>query len=61
MMEPKEGKVFDPACGSGGMFVQSADFTHNTGQLSFFGQETVDTTLRLCKMNLLLHGLNGEI
>ena len=61
MMEPKDGKVFDPACGSGGMFVQSAAFTHNTGNLSFFGQESVDTTLRLCKMNLLLHGLNGNI
>lgn len=61
MMEPKEGKVFDPACGSGGMFVQSAAFTTNGGGLSFYGQESVDTTLRLCKMNLILHGLNGEI
>lgn len=61
MMEPKEGKVFDPACGSGGMFVQSAEFTHNSGSLSFYGQEQVDTTLRLCKMSLLLHNLNGDI
>jgi type I restriction enzyme M protein len=61
MMEPKEGKVFDPACGSGGMFVQSAAFTTNGGGLSFYGQESVDTTLRLCKMNLILHGLYGEI
>lgn len=61
MMEPKEGKVFDPACGSGGMFVQSAEFTHNSGALSFYGEEQVDTTLRLCKMNLLLHNLNGDI
>jgi len=61
MMEPKEGKVFDPACGSGGMFVQSAMFTTNGGGLSFYGQESVDTTLRLCKMNLILHGLNGDI
>lgn len=61
IMEPKEGKVFDPACGSGGMFVQSAVFTTNGGGLSFYGQESVDTTLRLCKMNLILHGLYGEI
>lgn len=61
MLEPEEGKVFDPACGSGGMFVQSADFTKNSGRLSFYGQESVDTTLRLCKMNLILHGLSGDI
>lgn len=61
MMQPEEGKVFDPACGSGGMFVQSAEFTRNTTTLSFYGQERVDTTLRLCKMNLLLHNLNGDI
>jgi type I restriction enzyme M protein len=61
MMESKEGKVFDPACGSGGMFVQAAEFTHNSGSLSFYGQEHVDTTLRLCKMSLLLHNLNGDI
>lgn len=61
MMTPKEGKVFDPACGSGGMFVQSADFTYNKGNLSFYGQESVDTTLRLCKMNLILHSIDGDI
>jgi len=61
MMEPKEGTVFDPACGSGGMFVQSADFTYSKGNLSFYGQESVDTTLRLCKMNMLLHGIDGDI
>ncbi len=61
MMEPREGQVFDPACGSGGMFVQSDQFTKHSGNLSFFGQESVDTTLRLCKMNLLLHGLRGDI
>jgi type I restriction enzyme M protein len=61
MMEPKEGKVFDPACGSGGMFVQSAAFTNNSGGLSFYGQESMDTRLRLCQMNLILHGLRGGI
>ncbi|MEP7198259.1 MAG: class I SAM-dependent DNA methyltransferase, partial [Chloroflexota bacterium] len=61
MMEPTQGQIFDPACGSGGMFVQSDIFARHSGNLSFFGQENVDTTLRLCKMNLLLHGLNGDI
>lgn len=61
MLEPEEGVVFDPACGSGGMFVQSARFTGRSGDLSFLGQESVDTTLRLGKMNLLMHGLNGDI
>lgn len=61
MLEPQEGKVFDPACGSGGMFVQSARFTDRSRALSFYGQESVDTTLRLGKMNLLMHGLEGDI
>jgi type I restriction enzyme M protein len=61
MLEPAGGKVFDPASGSGGMFVQSAHFTHNGSQLSFYGQERIETTLRLCRMNLILHGLDGDI
>jgi len=61
MMEPREGRVFDPACGSGGMFVQSDIFARHSGNLAFSGQESVDTTLRLGKMNLLLNGLNGDI
>lgn len=61
MLEPNEGVVFDPACGSGGMFVQSARFTAKGKALSFYGQERIDTTLRLGKMNLLMHGLNGDI
>ena len=61
MLEPEEGIVFDPSCGSGGMFVQSARFTERGRALSFYGQERVDTTLRLGKMNLLMHGLNGDI
>ena len=61
MLEPSGGKVFDPACGSGGMFVQSARFTHNGSHLSFYGQERIETTLRLCRMNLILHGLDGDI
>ena len=61
MLAPKRGKVFDPACGSCGMFVQSDEFTGQSHELAFYGQERVDTTLRLGKMNLLLHGLNGDV
>ncbi len=61
MLQPREGKVFDPACGSGGMFVQSARFTYDEHNLSFYGQEQIETTLRLGRMNLILHGLDGDI
>jgi type I restriction enzyme M protein len=61
MLEPSSGTVFDPACGSGGMFVQAAEFTDKRHALSFYGQESIDTTLRLCKMNLLMHGLQGDV
>ncbi|MEQ6376357.1 class I SAM-dependent DNA methyltransferase [Bacillaceae bacterium S4-13-56] len=61
MMEPIEGTVFDPACGSGGMFIQSESYSDRGNALSFYGQENVETTLRLGKMNVLLHGLNAEI
>ena len=66
IIEPFNGKILDPACGSGGMFVQSARFVDehrngNSGRLSIYGQERVDETLRLCKMNLAVHGLEGQI
>ncbi len=61
MMEPIEGTVFDPACGSGGMFIQSEAYSDRGNALSFYGQENVETTLRLGKMNVLLHGMNAEI
>jgi type I restriction enzyme M protein len=61
MMEPIEGTVFDPACGSGGMFIQSEVYAERKNKLSFYGQENVETTLRLGKMNVLLHGMNAEI
>lgn len=61
MMEPIEGTVFDPACGSGGMFIQSEAYSERGNALSFYGQENVETTLRLGKMNVLLHGMNAEI
>jgi len=64
--EPFDGKILDPACGSGGMFVQSARFVdghrnEKARRLSIYGQERVDETLRLCKMNLAVHGLEGQI
>lgn len=61
MMEPIEGTVFDPACGSGGMFIQSESYSDRGNALSFYGQENVEMTLRLGKMNVLLHGINAEI
>lgn len=61
MLEPAQGKVFDPAAGSCGMFIQADAFTDNGHYLSFYGQEQVETTLRLGRMNLLIHGLDGDI
>lgn len=61
MLEPREGIVFDPCCGSGGMFVQSDIFTKHNRQLSFVGQESKEFTYRLCRMNLFIHGLDGNI
>ena len=66
IIEPKRGTVIDPACGSGGMFVQSAHFVeamkaNPNEQLTFYGMEKNPTTLRLAKMNLAVHGLDGDI
>jgi type I restriction enzyme M protein len=62
MLEPRQGVVFDPAAGSGGMFIQSDAFTaYSRHTLSFYGQESIETTLRLGKMNLMMHGLDGDI
>lgn len=66
IIEPFSGRVFDPACGSGGMFVQSANFVKEhkanpSTDITVYGQEKVEETLRLCKMNLAVHGLEGEI
>ena len=65
IIEPYHGYVFDPACGSGGMFVQSARFIerHQGKQtdISVYGQERVAETVRLCRMNLAVHGLHGDI
>ncbi|MFE7063873.1 N-6 DNA methylase [Sutcliffiella sp. NPDC057660] len=61
MLEPIQGKVFDPACGSGGMFIQSEEYAPRKRALSFYGQENVTTNVRLGKMNVLLHGMNADI
>ena len=66
ILEPFHGKILDPACGSGGMFVQSARFVerHNRSandEISVYGQERVRETARLCRMNLAVHGLSGQI
>ncbi len=66
ILEPYHGRIFDPACGSGGMFVQSARFVERHRQapseeLSVFGQEKTGETVRLARMNLAIHGLSGEI
>ncbi|QQS10492.1 MAG: SAM-dependent DNA methyltransferase [Phycisphaerales bacterium] len=61
MLEPEGGVVYDPCCGAGGMFVQSDVFTRHSGRLSFIGQESKDFTYRLCRMNLFIHGIDGNI
>jgi type I restriction enzyme M protein len=66
VIEPYHGRILDPACGSGGMFVQSARFVaehkkNPASELSVFGVEKTDETGRLCRMNLAVHGLEGDI
>jgi type I restriction enzyme M protein len=66
VIEPDHGAVFDPACGSGGMFVQSSHFIEQEGgdttkKVVFYGQEKNRDTIRIAKMNLAVHGLEGKI
>jgi len=66
IIEPFHGRIYDPACGSGGMFVQSARFVENhkknpASEISVYGQEKTAETVRLCKMNLAVHGLAGDV
>ena len=63
ILEPREGILLDPACGSGGMFVQTGDFVEHAGMLAnntmtFYGQEKVEYNAQLCLMNLAVHGLS---
>jgi type I restriction enzyme M protein len=66
IIEPYHGTILDPACGSGGMFVQSAEFVRRhhkspSKEISIYGVEKMSDTLRLCRMNLAVHGLSGDI
>lgn len=65
MIEPYKGRVYDPCCGSGGMFVQSERFAEEhggkIGDISIYGQESNATTWRLCKMNLAIRGIEGNL
>lgn len=66
IIQPFHGRIFDPACGSGGMFVQSAHFVERhqknpTSELTVFGTEKDAKTVKLAKMNLAVHGLSGDI
>ena len=66
ILEPQGGILLDPACGSGGMFVQTGDFVNAAGMeanaaMTFYGQEKVEYNAQLCLMNMAVHGLNGII
>ena len=75
MLEPFHGRILDPACGSGGMFVQSARFVAEhkqtddseestraaAAEISIYGQEKTGETVKLCRMNLAIHGLEGDV
>ena len=66
VLEPQGGVLLDPACGSGGMFVQTGDFVSAAGMeanasMTFYGQEKVEYNAQLCLMNMAVHGLNGII
>ena len=66
ILEPKSGVLLDPACGSGGMFVQTGDFVNEAGlqansSMTFYGQEKVEYNAQLCLMNMAIHGLTGVI
>ena len=66
VLEPTQGVMLDPACGSGGMFVQTGDFVNQAGldantSMTFYGQEKVEYNAQLCLMNMAVHGLNGKI
>lgn len=65
MLEPYKGRIYDPACGSGGMFIQSEKFVEEhqgrIQDLSIYGQELNSTTWKLCRMNLAIRGLDGNL
>lgn len=66
VLEPYHGKIFDPACGSGGMFVHSAEFVKRhhknpTREIGIYGAEKMSDTQKLCRLNLAVHGVSGDI
>lgn len=65
MLEPFQGKIYDPCCGSGGMFVQSLKFLEShqgrSNDIAIYGQELTNTTFKLAKMNLAIRGLSGDL
>jgi type I restriction enzyme M protein len=65
MIEPYKGKIYDPCCGSGGMFVQSIKFVENhhgnTKDISIYGQESIGATYKLAKMNLAIRSISGNL
>jgi type I restriction enzyme M protein len=65
MIEPYKGKIYDPCCGSGGMFVQSIKFVENhhgnTRDISIYGQESIGATYKLAKMNLAIRSISGNL
>lgn len=66
VLEPRKGTLLDPACGSGGMFVQTGDFVNREGfsanaAMTFFGQEKAEFNAKICAMNMAVHGLSGKI
>ena len=65
LIEPYQGKIYDPCCGSGGMFVQSMKFVEshqgNTKNISIYGQESISTTMKLARMNLAIRGISANL
>lgn len=65
MLEPYKGRIYDPCCGSGGMFIQSEKFVEEhggrMGDIAIYGQESNPTTWKLCKMNLAIRGIEGSL
>ena len=65
MIEPYKGRIYDPCCGSGGMFVQSVKFIEShqgsTKDIAIYGQESINTTYKLAKMNLAIRGISGNL
>ncbi|KLI29950.1 type I restriction-modification system subunit M [Brachyspira hyodysenteriae] len=65
ILEPYKGRIYDPCCGSGGMFVQSAKFleahSESVNNISVYGQESNPTTWKLCNMNVAIHGIDGNL